>query len=46
MAVVLVGSDPASSVYVRNKIRRSAEAGLRSFHHELPSTKSEADLVS
>lgn len=46
LAVVLVGSDPASSVYVRNKIRRSVEAGLRSFHHELPSTTSETDLLS
>ncbi|WP_245311068.1 bifunctional methylenetetrahydrofolate dehydrogenase/methenyltetrahydrofolate cyclohydrolase FolD [Bradyrhizobium valentinum] len=46
LAVVLVGNDPASSVYVRNKIRRSVEAGLRSFHHELPSTTSETDLLS
>lgn len=46
LAVVLVGSDPASAVYVRNKIRRSVEAGLRSFHHELPSTTSETDLLS
>lgn len=46
LAVVLVGTDPASSVYVRNKMRRSVEAGLRSFHHELPSTTSEADLLS
>ncbi|MGY8638477.1 bifunctional methylenetetrahydrofolate dehydrogenase/methenyltetrahydrofolate cyclohydrolase FolD [Bradyrhizobium sp. 14AA] len=46
LAVVLVGNDPASSVYVRNKIRRSIEAGFRSFHHELPSTTSEADLLS
>ncbi|MET4608959.1 methylenetetrahydrofolate dehydrogenase (NADP+)/methenyltetrahydrofolate cyclohydrolase [Bradyrhizobium sp. JR4.1] len=46
LAVVLVGSDSASSVYVRTKIRRSIEAGLRLFHHELPSTTSEADLLS
>ncbi|WP_025038450.1 bifunctional methylenetetrahydrofolate dehydrogenase/methenyltetrahydrofolate cyclohydrolase FolD [Bradyrhizobium sp. DOA9] len=46
LAVVLVGNDPASSVYVRNKIRRSVEAGLRSFHHELPSTTSETDLLA
>lgn len=46
LAVVLVGNDPASSVYVRNKIRRSVEVGFRSFHHELPTTTSEADLLS
>ncbi|UFW76028.1 hypothetical protein BcanWU425_32970 [Bradyrhizobium sp. WU425] len=46
LAVVLVGNDPASSVYVRNKIRRFVEADLRSFHHEVPSTTSETDLLS
>ncbi|MGY4167702.1 bifunctional methylenetetrahydrofolate dehydrogenase/methenyltetrahydrofolate cyclohydrolase FolD [Bradyrhizobium sp. USDA 4529] len=46
LAVVLVGNDPASAVYVRNKIRKSVEAGFRSFHHELPDTTSEADLLS
>lgn len=46
LAVVLVGNDPASSVYVRNKLRRSVEAGFRSFHHELPAATSEADLLS
>ncbi|MGL9623201.1 bifunctional methylenetetrahydrofolate dehydrogenase/methenyltetrahydrofolate cyclohydrolase FolD [Bradyrhizobium sp. U531] len=45
LAVVLVGNDPASSVYVRNKVRRSVEAGFRSFHHELPSTTGEKDLL-
>lgn len=46
LAVVLVGDDPASSVYVRNKIRRSVEIGFRSFHHELPANTSETDLLS
>ncbi|MET4348877.1 bifunctional methylenetetrahydrofolate dehydrogenase/methenyltetrahydrofolate cyclohydrolase FolD [Bradyrhizobium barranii] len=46
LAVVLVGDDPASSVYVRNKVRRSVEAGLRSFHHELPASTSESDLLA
>lgn len=46
LAVVLVGNDPASSVYVRNKIRKSVEAGFRSFHHELPASTSESDLLS
>ncbi len=34
LATVLVGSDPASEVYVRNKHKASAEAGIRSIHHE------------
>lgn len=46
LAVILVGNDPASSIYVRNKMRRSVEVGFRSFHHELPDTTSEADLLS
>lgn len=46
LAVVLVGNDPASSVYVRNKLHRSVEAGFRTFHHELPSWTSETDLLS
>lgn len=46
LAVVLVGDDPASSVYVRNKIRRSVEIGFRSFHHALPANTSETDLLS
>jgi methylenetetrahydrofolate dehydrogenase (NADP+)/methenyltetrahydrofolate cyclohydrolase len=36
LAVVLVGEDPASSVYVRNKIKRSEQAGLQSIAHYLP----------
>lgn len=36
LAVVLVGEDPASQVYVRNKIRGCEEAGIRSFAHYLP----------
>ncbi len=36
LAVVLVGEDPASQVYVRNKIRACEEAGIRSFAHYLP----------
>ena len=34
MAVVVVGDDPASAVYVRNKIRACAEVGIRSFRHD------------
>ncbi len=45
LAVVLVGDDPASTVYVRSKVRRTAEAGMRSFDHRLPGNISEADLI-
>ena len=36
LAVVLIGNDPASQVYVRNKVRACEEAGIRSFRHDLP----------
>lgn len=36
LAVVLVGDDPASQVYVRNKVKRATEAGLNSIEHMLP----------
>ena len=36
LAVVLVGEDPASQVYVRNKGKATREAGMRSFEHKLP----------
>jgi methylenetetrahydrofolate dehydrogenase (NADP+)/methenyltetrahydrofolate cyclohydrolase len=45
LAVVLVGDDPASTVYVRSKVKRTAEAGMRSFDHRLPGNVSEADLL-
>ena len=46
LAVVLVGDDPASRVYVRNKARQTVEAGMRSFEHVLPAETSEADLLA
>lgn len=46
LAVVLVGQNPASEVYVRNKGRQTVEAGMRSFDHALPDHVSEADLLS
>jgi methylenetetrahydrofolate dehydrogenase (NADP+)/methenyltetrahydrofolate cyclohydrolase len=46
LAVVLVGQNPASQVYVRNKGRQTVEAGMRSFDHTLPATVSEADLLA
>ena len=36
LAVVLVGEDAASQVYVRNKVRQTEECGMRSLHHHLP----------
>jgi len=36
LGVILVGEDPASAVYVRNKERACARTGIRSFHHQLP----------
>jgi methylenetetrahydrofolate dehydrogenase (NADP+)/methenyltetrahydrofolate cyclohydrolase len=41
---VLVGSDPASQVYVRNKNQATERAGMRSFHHELAATTPQAEL--
>src|SRR4051812_23789079 len=46
LAVVLVGEDPASSVYVRNKRKACARVGFRSLDFDLPATTSEADLVA
>ncbi|MFE3837354.1 bifunctional methylenetetrahydrofolate dehydrogenase/methenyltetrahydrofolate cyclohydrolase FolD [Pseudogemmobacter sonorensis] len=46
LAVVLVGEDPASAVYVRNKGIQTLEAGMASFEHRLPETTSEADLLA
>jgi methylenetetrahydrofolate dehydrogenase (NADP+)/methenyltetrahydrofolate cyclohydrolase len=45
LAVVLVGDDAASSIYVRNKVKRSAEAGVRSSDHRFPADISEQDLL-
>ncbi|GBQ81268.1 bifunctional 5,10-methylene-tetrahydrofolate dehydrogenase/ 5,10-methylene-tetrahydrofolate cyclohydrolase [Gluconacetobacter johannae DSM 13595] len=44
LAVVLVGNDPASEVYVRNKALQTHRAGMRSFMHMLPATTSQAEL--
>ena len=45
LATVLVGEDPASTVYVRSKNRATAEAGMAGFAHNLPDTTSEAELL-
>ena len=44
LAVVIVGEDPASQVYVRNKVKQTAEAGMESIHHELPATTEQSKL--
>lgn len=45
LAVVLVGQDPASEVYVRSKGRQAVDAGMKSFEHRLPADTSEAELL-
>ncbi len=46
LAVVLVGEDPASQVYVRNKGARTREVGMASFEHKLPAETGEAELLA
>lgn len=46
LAVVLVGEDPASHVYVSSKKRATMEAGMASFEHRLPDVIAEADLIA
>lgn len=46
LAVVLVGDDPASRVYVKNKHASTIEVGMNSFEHRLPAETSEADLLA
>jgi methylenetetrahydrofolate dehydrogenase (NADP+) / methenyltetrahydrofolate cyclohydrolase len=45
LAVVLIGEDPASAVYVRNKGKATIEAGMQSFEHKLPAETSEQELL-
>lgn len=45
LAVVLVGEDPASSVYVRSKGKACREAGMESIEHRLPETATQDDLI-
>ena len=44
LAVILVGQDPASAVYVRNKKRTCEELGIRSVGYDLPDTTAQDDL--
>ena len=46
LAVVLLGEDPASQVYVRNKGTQTVEVGMQSFEHKLPAETAEADLLA
>jgi len=46
LAVVLVGEDPASQVYVRNKAKQTREVGMNSFEHRLPDTTSQDELLA
>ena len=46
LAVVLVGENPASEVYVRNKARQTRATGMQSFEHRLPATASQAELLA
>ncbi len=46
LAVVLVGEDPASQIYVRNKAKQTVEVGFQSFEHKLDANTPEADLLA
>lgn len=46
LAVILVGNDPASEVYVGRKLKKSAEVGIRSFEHRLPAETSQEELLA
>jgi methylenetetrahydrofolate dehydrogenase (NADP+)/methenyltetrahydrofolate cyclohydrolase len=46
LAVVLVGEDPASQVYVRNKIKTTVQVGMESVHHRLPADVSQNALLA
>ena len=46
LAVVLVGEDPASKVYVKNKAAQTVECGMQSFEYKLPADTSEYDVLA
>ncbi|NVJ68791.1 MAG: bifunctional methylenetetrahydrofolate dehydrogenase/methenyltetrahydrofolate cyclohydrolase FolD [Alphaproteobacteria bacterium] len=46
LAVVIVGKDPASEIYVRNKVKQTGETGMNSFHFEMPETTSQEELLA
>ena len=46
LAVILVGNDPASEVYVGRKIKKTAEVGITSFEHRMPEDSSQAEVLA
>jgi len=46
LAVILVGDDPASAVYVRNKRRAAQKVGIRAIDHDLPADTGDAELLA
>ena len=46
LAVVLVGDDPASQVYVRNKAKQTVACGMESFEHRLSANTTQAELLT
>ena len=46
LAVILVGADPASAIYVRNKFKACEKVGIRDVSHNLPASTSEAELFA
>ncbi|MEE2745267.1 MAG: bifunctional methylenetetrahydrofolate dehydrogenase/methenyltetrahydrofolate cyclohydrolase FolD [Pseudomonadota bacterium] len=46
LAVILVGSDPASEIYVKNKQKMTVQAGMNSFEHRLPGDTSQKELLT
>ncbi len=46
LSVVLIGEDPASQIYVRNKVKMTEEVGIRSFEHRLPADIKEEELLT
>lgn len=46
LAVILVGNDPASEVYVRNKTKQTHRVGMRSFMHLLPETTTQEEILN
>jgi methylenetetrahydrofolate dehydrogenase (NADP+)/methenyltetrahydrofolate cyclohydrolase len=46
LVTILVGEDPASQVYVRNKIKACEEAGMASFHEPMPATSTQAEVLT
>ena len=46
LAVILIGADPASTIYVRNKVRACEKVGIRDVSHNLPASTTEAELLA